>query len=142
MKINDCCLYANGAFACFTWCFAVLHELKSIYQVARSKTNGGERSRKSGLLSHSSTSFILSNEVSQHLTIKQSNAQIGSPKMQFKMRSLKVKSATNLHTSVLGPFSILEMNDKQLIHELQLSWCILESNKKKREMFCVCVSHL
>lgn len=88
-----------------------------------------------------STSFILSNEVTQHLTIKHSNVQIGSPKMQFKMRSLKVKSATNLHTSVLGPFQILEMSDKYLIYELQFSQCILESNKKKEgSVLCQCFS--
>lgn len=86
------------------------------------------------------TSFTFT---SQHLKIKNSNIQIDSHKMYFKMRSLKkVKSATNLHTSVLGPFQILNMSDKQLVHELQPSQYVLESNKKKKEesVLCQCFS--
>lgn len=89
-----------------------------------------------------STSFVVSHKVSQHLKIKNSNMQIDSQKMYFKMRSLKkVKSATSLHTSVLGPFQILSMSDKQLVHELQPSQYVLESNKKKEEsVLCQCFS--
>lgn len=64
-------------------------------------------------------SFILSSEVGPRLNIEESNMQIDSPKMCFEMRSLKkVRSATNLHSSYLGLFWVLERKGKSLIHEL------------------------
>lgn len=125
-----------------TAAFSLLFCMNSVFRVALSKVNGRKWSRKSGLFHiHKWKPHFLQWSESALQNWKCWYVDEIIPRCTLKRGHLRKWKVQRIYSrvSMFGLFQVWEVNDKQLIHE-PLSSCIVESNEKKRKVFCVNVS--